>query len=271
MAECLICGGKEFAQYKNGSYGGDLRECLGCGLVATWPQPDLLELTKRYGSEYYAHWISEEQKKRRIELWKRRAKVTGKVCRSGKLLDVGCGEGLFLHTVKELGYETAGLELSEYAAGYARKEFGLEVRNASIGDAGFGDGTFDVITFWHVLEHLADPLSALEKARRLLKPGGRLLVAVPNINDDLGQAFYRLRTGNYFQIYTPDSKEPHLYHFSTATLRRLLEKAGFTLERLTADFAQVDPYWRVIEWVSFAASVITRKEMYLALLAVARK
>jgi 2-polyprenyl-3-methyl-5-hydroxy-6-metoxy-1,4-benzoquinol methylase len=271
VPECLICDGTDFEQYAAGAYGRDIKLCRGCGLVVTDPRPDAAALNGHYDSEYYASWMMPEQRERRVRLWRRRVKVVKGVCPGGRLLDAGCGEGLFLHTANAAGYDGVGLEISEYAARYARERFGLDVRNASIEDAGFPEGSFDVITFWHVLEHLTSPLEALRKARALLKPGGRLLAAVPNVDDKLGQAFYKARNGKYFQIYTPGSREPHLYHFSTVTFRKLLEKAGFSVDRVTADFAQVDPYWRIIEWASFAASKLTGRDMYLAILAVGRK
>jgi len=271
MDKCLICGNDKFARYAGGVYGKDISVCGKCGLVFTDPQPEPVELLKRYGEGYYAHWISDRQRKAREKLWERRVKVVRKIRGSGKLLDVGCGEGLFLHTAQKHGYEVSGIEISEYAAKYARDKFGLEVRNTSLLESGFADNTFDIITLWHVLEHLPSPGKELEKARRLLKPGGCLIAAVPNVDDLLGQAFYKALKGKYFEIYSTDSKEPHLYHFSTTTLRRLLENSGFEIRKITADFAQVDPYMRIVEYVSYFAAKLVRRDIYLAILAVGRK
>jgi 2-polyprenyl-3-methyl-5-hydroxy-6-metoxy-1,4-benzoquinol methylase len=271
MDECLICGGRGFSPYAAGVYGRDLALCESCGLVVTSPRPSPEELLPRYGPEYYAHWISPEQRQRREGLWRRRARRVAAISPGGKLLDAGCGDGLFLETLKGSTFEPSGLEVSEYAAGYAAERSGVKVHAGTIEDAPFEEGTFDVVTFWHVLEHLPSPLAALQKARRLLKPGGVVIAAVPNLDDRLGQAFYKVLKGEYFQLYTPESKEPHLFHFSAATFRALVEKAGFRVEKLTADFAQVDPYWRVIEYLSYAASLLTGKKIFLALLAVGRK
>lgn len=271
IERCIICAGKDFIQYRAGLYGKDICACANCQLVFTNPQPDPGELLTKYGADYYAHWIRPEQRARRVKLWTRRVKVVKKVFPSGKLLDVGCGEGLFLDCAQRAGYEVAGLEVSEYAVKYAKKEFGLKIHQTSLENADFPGDAFDIITLWHTIEHLPSPDITLQKAYQLLKPGGYLIVAVPNIADVIGQGFYRLVQGHYFQIYTPAAKEPHLYHFSAATLKLLLEKCGFKVVVIGADFAQVDPSWRIIEQLSYLFSKISGKKAYLAILAVARK
>lgn len=87
----------------------------------------------------------------------------GTSCR-GRLLDVGCGNGIFLATMKELGWEVAGVEPDRQAARVAREQFGLNVHVGTLEEAGFADGTFDAITMSHVVEHLADPIMHLENA-----------------------------------------------------------------------------------------------------------
>lgn len=267
----MLCGGKDFVQYRAGIYGKDICACTSCKLVFTNPRPEPDALLGRYGADYYAHWVSPDQRARRIKLWTGRLAVVKKILHCGNLLDVGCGEGLFMHCARQAGYEVAGVEVSEFAVDYARKEFGLDIQQASLENADLPGNAFDVITLWHTLEHMPDPDITLQKARQLLKPGGHLIVAVPNVDDILGQGFYRMMRGHYFQIYTPDSKEPHLYHFSTATLKRLLEKCGFRIAAMGADFCQVDPCWRVVEHVSYLFSKVSGQTAYLAILAVARK
>lgn len=269
--KCMLCGGTEFVQYRVGIYGKDICACANCELVFTNPQPEPGELSAKYGADYYARWVSPEQRVRRNKLWARRVKAVKRICPSGKLLDVGCGEGLFLHCAQKAGYAVNGLEISEFAVKYAKKEYGLDIHQGSLENADFPNDAFDIITFWHTLEHVPAPDITLQKARQLLKPGGYLIVAVPNVDDVIGQGFYRMRRGHYFQIYTPDSKEPHLHHFSTATLKRLLEKCNFRISAMGADFCQVDPYWRVIEYVSYLFSKISGRKAYLAILAVSRK
>jgi 2-polyprenyl-3-methyl-5-hydroxy-6-metoxy-1,4-benzoquinol methylase len=267
----MLCGGTDFVQYRAGIYGRDICACARCKLVFTNPQPEPGELLTRYGADYYAHWIKPEQRARRKKLWDRRVKVVKKVFPSGKLLDVGCGEGLFLHCAQKAGYEVAGLEISEFAVAYAKKEFELDIQQNCLENAEFPENSFDIVTLWHTLEHMPHPDITLRKAYQLLKPGGHLIVAVPNLDDIIGQGFYRLMQGHYCQFYTPDSKEPHLYHFTTASLKNLLAKCRFKISSIDADFCQIHPYWRVIEHISYLFSKISGRKAYLAILAVARK
>lgn len=269
--KCLLCGGNNFLLYKNGIYGKDIYICANCKLVFTNPQPIQEELLKKYGKEYYAHWITSEQQKRRIKLWKRRLNVVKKILPQGKLLDVGCGEGLFLYCAKQAGYDVWGVEISEFAVKYAKEKFKLNILNSTLENSNFSNNSFDIITFWHTLEHLPSPDITLKKAYQLLKPGGYLIAAVPNINDVIGQKFYRFIYGHYSPLYTSEAKEPHLYHFSSDTLKNFLKKCNFNSIKIKCDFAQVDPYWRIIEYISFYFSKALGKDFYLAILAIAQK
>ncbi|MBI2439805.1 MAG: class I SAM-dependent methyltransferase [Lentisphaerae bacterium] len=268
---CRLCSGTDFVPYRNGVYGKDIYICNNCQFVFTNPQPEPRELSARYGAEYYQPWLRPAQRRRREKLWERRLAIVKSLRPCGKLLDVGCGEGLFLHCARQAGFCVAGVEISEFAAAYAKKEFGLNIQQTTLEEADWSPKTFDIITFWHTLEHLPFPDSSLQKAGQLLKPDGRLIVAVPNVNNIIEQGFYRLVKGHYFPIYTAGAKEPHLYHFSATTLKLLLEKCGFQVVAIGADFAQVDPRWRVVEHISSLFSKLTGNQACMAILAVARK
>ncbi len=139
--------------------------------------------------------------------------------RQGKLLDAGCGAGQYVRAVRDLGWRAFGLEpaltsapadvwgAGPFAAGRAEQmPFALE--------------QFDVITFWHSLEHTTSPLAALRESRRLLRPGGRLLLEVPNLDSLQARLFGRY----WMHLDVPR----HRYNFTPAALRRLLQEAGFT-------------------------------------------
>jgi 2-polyprenyl-3-methyl-5-hydroxy-6-metoxy-1,4-benzoquinol methylase len=251
--------------------GEEIFYCVGCGLVFTHPRPSWAELRKRYDESYYSYWITPLQHKRRVKLWRGRAKIIRQLKPEGRILDVGCGTGLFLHICEKMGYSSTGTEISAFAVKYCKKEYGISIENTSLEDSGFKPESFDMITFWHVLEHLPQPQKTLEKARDLLKPDGYLVIAVPNVESKIGHNFYRLLTGGYCPLYTADSKEPHLFHFSTKTLKLFLEKCGFRVIRATADFAQVNPRWKIIERIAFCASKLTGKDWYDSLLMIAKK
>jgi len=99
--------------------------------------------------------------------------------RGGRLLDVGTGIGQFLHFAR-FGYEVTGTEVSEQAIQIARVKYGLELRRGRIEELDFGNRRFDVITLFHVLEHVHDPRRLLSRCRELLSTTGIVVVAVPN-------------------------------------------------------------------------------------------
>jgi SAM-dependent methyltransferase len=137
----------------------------------------------------------------------------------GRVLDVGCATGLFLHEMALAGWDAAGVELTASAAEFARRRFGLEVFQGTLIDAPYAQASFDVMTFWDVLEHTFSPTDELRHASWLLRRNGILALSVPNWD-----SFDRGLFGRYWQgLDTPR----HLYVFSRATLTRLLTEAGF--------------------------------------------
>jgi 2-polyprenyl-3-methyl-5-hydroxy-6-metoxy-1,4-benzoquinol methylase len=135
-------------------------------------------------------------------------------CRKGEVLDVGCSTGGFLHRLSTRfpsDYKVVGTDVAGLALDYAEKR-GVRVLRQPFLTADFADQRFDAITFWAVLEHLAEPRQFLSKAAALLKPGGHCFVLVPNMNS----LAVRLLHGSYRYIM-PE----HLNYFTSETLRRL--------------------------------------------------
>ena len=142
----------------------------------------------------------------------------------GRILDVGCGSGAFLLALAEAGWECHGVE-PDAGAVRAAYEAGLYgVRAGDLTDAGFDAGSFDVVRFWHSLEHVPSPTAQLREARRVLRPGGTLVVGVPNF----GSALARRAKARWFYLDVPR----HLWHFEPRTLRRVVEGSGFEVSRL---------------------------------------
>lgn len=139
-----------------------------------------------------------------------------------RMLEVGCGTGLFLYRHRSLGWETLGVEMSEKAASIARKA-GLNVVSERIEQSDMPEGHFDVIVLMHVLEHLEDPVGILTRLRPLLAPNGRVMIEVPNASA-LGMRIF----GSYwFALDLPR----HLHHFKLADIERLSDQAGFRVTR----------------------------------------
>ncbi|MGH7229120.1 MAG: class I SAM-dependent methyltransferase [Nitrospiraceae bacterium] len=142
--------------------------------------------------------------------------------RTGRVLDVGCGDGSFLEALARQGWEVFGTELSESIAATAKKRLGERVRVGAMDEIGFAAASFDLVTFWHVLEHLDDPKLALAEARRLLKADGRVVVAVPNIESLQARMFKE----DWFHLDVPR----HRWHFSPRTLAAVADRCNLRVE-----------------------------------------
>lgn len=138
--------------------------------------------------------------------------------RGGVLLDVGTGVGALLHVARANGFDVKGIEVSPWAAGFAREEKGLDVRSGTLEEAGFNAGSFDVVVINHVLEHVPDPAAVLREAGRVLKDDGLLVVGVPNF----GSIKARLASARWVSLRPGE----HRWHFTPATLRKLVSRCG---------------------------------------------
>lgn len=141
----------------------------------------------------------------------------------GKLLDVGCGMGTNLSRLKKFGWNTYGVELDEYAAGYSR-ELGHNIFCGTLLDAKFPSNFFDVIMFKDVLEHLDNPVEVLKEACRILKSGGRVYILVPISNN----LFFNLFKGRWYSLDTPR----HLWIPSTKAINILCHRAGMRVKKV---------------------------------------
>ncbi len=222
---CIVCGGplapavdRPRSSYaERGIYRIDA--CADCGAGTTVPQPSPEELSRCYEATYgySTHDLIEAEKRRRSAWLLRWSGVS-----SGSVLDVGCMFGFLLDEAKALGMATHGIELSPGAAKVAAAK-GHDVFTGSI--EAYAEAhpalTFDAVFAQHVLEHIADPRSFLETARRLLRPGGQLVIAVPNFEARLRHLVPH--AWGWYQVPV------HLHHYSARALDRLLGDAGFNV------------------------------------------
>ncbi len=134
------------------------------------------------------------------------------------LLDVGCGEGFFLFNASKAGYTAKGIDISQDAAEYARREFGLNVEAKPFKELQFPENYFDVVTLWQVLEHVPYPLMVLKEIHRILKPGGLLATSTPDIEGTMAKIFRR----KWWNL-----RRLHINQFTAKTLADMLNRAGF--------------------------------------------
>jgi SAM-dependent methyltransferase len=202
-------------------------ECAGCGLVRLEPAP--ADLGRFYPKNYWFKPGSslaarlEEQYRRllirdHVAFVERALRDIG-----GPVLDVGCGGGLFLGVLQERGAHVVGLDNSEEAARAAQEQNRVTVLLGDLLRAPLAQASCGVVTMFHVVEHLRDPAGFLNATRELLRPGGRLVVQVPNL--DCWQ--YRALGKRWNGVDVPR----HLTDFRARDLERLLGKCGFRVRR----------------------------------------
>lgn len=207
--------------------GAAMVACTNCGLVYLNPRPSAREIGQYYPEDYMSFHRAVEDEAFPLMRWMRqrkfahRRKLLEQVCGKirGSVLDVGCGTGLFLNEMQQNGWQAQGVEPTRSAAEYARERFGLAVAAGFIEDLPAPAGSFDVITFWDVLEHTYSPSTSLAAAHRLLADNGWVAINVPNWRSPDRPLF-----GPHWIGYDPPR---HLYVFTRQTLTRLLENAGF--------------------------------------------
>jgi len=230
----------------------------------------LAVLEDHYQEDYYREWIN-NQAAPRLSLWKKRVKTITRYKASGRILDVGCGIGTFLDVARTAGLDVYGTEVSGFAIRYIRETYAIDVSKGLFESLEFPKKHFDVITFWHSLEHVADPASNLTHARTLLKDDGILVVACPNIDNYIMYFLYRLVKGRSLPLFSPDAKEQHLYHFSETTIKQLAQKCGFSVKKFGPDLSKVTAMKKIIDWITAIFFYFTRKNFGEAFVLVAEK
>ena len=203
------------------SDGFSVSRCGGCGLGVTTPVPDPAAIQSFYPPTHYGsggpryHPLIEQ-----VAIWfrRRRAAWIAGMHAPGSVLEVGCGHGYLLAALRDRGWTVQGIELHEASAAYGRGMLGLPIRVGELEALRFPAASFDVVIFWHSFEHLPDPLASMRETARILKPGGLVVVAVPNASS--WQA--RWAGPHWFHWELPR----HLYHYDVATLSGLLARTG---------------------------------------------
>ena len=197
-------------------------------MLITFPQPSLENLGKYYESEDY---ISHTDNKRSlfeklyhfiksIALKNKLSLINSLQPSKGQILDIGAGTGDFLSVAKNNGWQTIGVEPSDRAKAIAKSKGVSFVEQTSE----LENHSFDVISMWHVLEHVPDLDKQIKELKRLLKPTGTLIIAVPNF-----KSFDAKHYGKFWAAYDVPI---HFWHFSKTAIKLLFEKEEMKLEKV---------------------------------------
>ena len=234
---CPLCGGQtlELALTCKDWYASgetfEVVRCAQCGFLMTQNAPVEAEIGRYYESpDYISHTNTRKgltnslyHVVRRFMLARKASLVMNSArLKKGRLLDYGTGTGFFPHTMKQKGWQVCAIDKSQAARDFARQRFGLNVESEDALQS-YTEGSFDVVTLWHVMEHLEHLDDMWDTIHRLLKKHGTLIVAVPNPDSYDAQKYQE-----YWAAYDVPR---HLWHFTPSTIMQWGEKHGFVLER----------------------------------------
>jgi len=223
-------------------------QCKNCTVLITQNIPAQNEIGKYYASDnYISHSDTQMGFVNKLYHVIRKKTLNGKKDliqketnkQTGKILDIGCGTGAFLHTMKTAGWESIGLEPDETARNKAQELYNLtplsshEIFNLQ-------HSSFDAITMWHVLEHVHQLHEYVAQLKNLITDKGRIFIAVPNYTSHDAQYY-----GNAWAAYDVPR---HLYHFSPVSMKNLVEQYGLTIKK-------IKPMW----FDSFYVSMLSEK------------
>jgi 2-polyprenyl-3-methyl-5-hydroxy-6-metoxy-1,4-benzoquinol methylase len=219
-----------------------LARCATCGLLRLHPQPDASTLEQAYSASYAPHTRPglSGRAKGLLERWSVR-RLSTHLAAPKRVLDVGCARGDLLLAILRAGNETVmGVEPVEAAASVARSR-GLTVHHGTIDQARFPDHSFDTVILSHTLEHVPDPGTTLREVRRVLAPGGALILWLPNV-ESLEARLLRTWWIGY-------DAPRHLTTFGVSTLTRALESSGLRVTRVTHEAVGVEWAWALRLWL----------------------
>jgi 2-polyprenyl-3-methyl-5-hydroxy-6-metoxy-1,4-benzoquinol methylase len=225
-----------------------LNTCSSCGFLFTSNPPDKSSIGKYYQSDaYISHTDGKKGFIEQVYQLVRKRTVAGKRKlveevvnkKRGTIIDYGCGTGAFLHEMNSFGWSITGIEPDAGARAKAEKTTSSTIfLPDQLSD--LESGVCDAVTMWHVLEHVHDLDWTIQQLKRVLKPSGKLFIAVPN-NDAFDANYY----GKYWAAYDVPR---HLYHFTPATMKVLMDKHGFNI-------IETKPMW----FDSFYVSMLSEK------------
>jgi 2-polyprenyl-3-methyl-5-hydroxy-6-metoxy-1,4-benzoquinol methylase len=217
--------------------------CRTCGLMRTNPRPTRATIGGYYPEDYGPYRgtrvTATTSGPRRLSSLRNAVKEVLELntmrlpaVRPGRMLEIGCASGAFLHAMANRGWQVEGIEASASAAACAAA-LGYRVHTGTVEDAPAPAEPLDLIVGWMVLEHLHEPVQALRRLASWLNPSGWLVLSTPNA----GAIDFRIFGSNWYPLQLPT----HLYHLTPKSVARMLAAAGWRLERVHFQRVLVDP------------------------------
>ncbi len=254
-ARCPVCG-EPASRLRYAITRFRVYDCAKCTLVYLWPQIDegeVRELFERLYTEgegsvpelatYYDFTYTDASDNPLVQIYERWLDAIERERPPGRLLDIGCGTGLFLAVARRRGWQPHGVDDSAAATAHARDHFGLEVWNGQFTDFAARQGLrFDAISMWDIIEHSRAPVELLAAARGVLAPGGVIGISTPNqrsILDVLAGLLYRGTGGRLTRPLEKFYIEQHFLYFSPRTLRDALDRASLEMVRLERELTEL--------------------------------
>lgn len=231
---CTICGkGPADFKFRKGEY--EVLECRGCGLVF-WAFPDDFRAETIYDSDYFdgedaRHGFSDYAAMEPAfrHSFRRRIRAFGAPPAGGRLLDVGAAYGFAVSEATRIGWDAVGVEVSAAASRHARDFTDARIAVGNSGTLPFASASFDVVTMWDVLEHIADLHPTLDELHRLLRRDGKLIFTTT----DVGSLLARISGPRWHFYNFPE----HIYFFTRHSLEILLANHGFEVVWMGTDRA----------------------------------
>jgi len=250
---CPVCGSERGTpRFRVDSISAPVILCPSCGLGRFDPMLTDAEIGELYTEDYYGRPGTKfrpiVERLVRAVAARHISFLSRGLTRGARILDVGCGRGVLFGPLADAGFEVYGVEVNEDAVRGCDPRAKIRIA-PRLSEAKFEEGLFDLVVIWHVLEHLPAPDETITECRRILKPGGRLIVAVPNFSS----AQARWSGPHWFHLDPPR----HLYHFPYAALCRLVENQGFDVQSSHHFSLRQNPFG----WIQSALNRVTRQPM----------
>lgn len=245
---CILCENQKLeliSSHVRDSKKHKVVKCTKCEHVQLFPIPTKQEDRDFYDKELQNKAINQEFKVSELremssyDVERRSALVQKLVPKSRKILEIGSGDGFFLEKMSKLGYNMTGIEISKQRRNRSRK-----ITDAKILDIDFSEkipniGKFDVIVLFHVLEHLHDPINFLKNISKLLKSKGKLIVEVPNFDDQ------QIKINSAYKKW--QLQRAHIHYFSPKILRNVFSQAGLSVKIIGVQRYSIENmfFWKI--------------------------